>query len=243
VLKSQDENYVRTMRIAGLKKIEKLKSQLSTLANLLGSSSPGEDDVQGLEESELEVLQEAGIIPGSSKPRRKKSSPSVLRRQHILFAESADDAKELAAATRNAQGKRKAVPSGDAASAAGDEVDSGWKDPTGKKGKKALPQADVEEGMSGAAISADAKEHRSRLLKELSARLYRDRQLRYAERELEMQKLLMGKGTSKKLSGVEKIEDEEGDEDNDDVSSKIHKKADEKMWKPRVYKWKPERKR
>ncbi len=74
-----------------LQKIEKLKSQLSTLANLLGSSSPGEDDMQGLEESELEVLQEAGIIPGSSKPRRKKSSPSVPRRHHILFAESADD--------------------------------------------------------------------------------------------------------------------------------------------------------
>ena len=85
------------------------------------------------------------------------------------------------------------------------------------------------------------QEHRSRLLKELSARLIRDRQLRYAERELEMQKLLMGKGASRKLSGVEKV-DEDGVDDNEEDTPRP-KKVDEKTWKPREYKWRVERKR
>ena len=86
------------------------------------------------------------------------------------------------------------------------------------------------------------QEHRTRLLKELSARLFRDRQLRYAERELEMQKALMGKGASRKLSGVEKVDDE-GDDDEEDEDAPRPKKVDEKTWKPRVYKWRVERKR
>ena len=60
-----------------------------------------------------------------------------------------------------------------------------------------------------------SQQHRTRLLKELSARLTRDKQLRYTERELEMQKLLMGKGGSRKLKGVEKVGDDEDDEDEE----------------------------
>ena len=86
------------------------------------------------------------------------------------------------------------------------------------------------------------QEHRTRLLKELSARLFRDRQLRYAERELEMQKALMGKGASRKLSGVEKVDDD-GVDDEEDEDAPRPKKVDEKTWKPRVYKWRVERKR
>ena len=85
------------------------------------------------------------------------------------------------------------------------------------------------------------QEHRSRLLKELSARLIRDRQLRYAERELEMQKFLMGKGVSRKLSGVETVDDDDAGDNEDDAHGP--KKVDEKTWKPRVYKWRIERKR
>jgi U3 small nucleolar RNA-associated protein 11 len=82
------------------------------------------------------------------------------------------------------------------------------------------------------------------LVRELSARTERDQQLRYAERELEMQRLLMGKGGRKKLRGVEVVK-EEGDnddgEDEDDVSRLTRKS--EKTYKPRMYKWKAERKR
>lgn len=57
-----------------------------------------------------------------------------------------------------------------------------------------------------------------------------------------MQKLLMGKGGSRKLSGVEKVEDDE-DEEEESESERRPRKVDEKTWKPRVYKWRLERKR
>ena len=66
--------------------------------------------------------------------------------------------------------------------------------------------------------------------------------LRYTERELEMQRALMGKGASRKLKGVEKVEDDNDDEDESD-DDRRPKKVDEKTWKPRVYKWRVERKR
>lgn len=90
---------------------------------------------------------------------------------------------------------------------------------------------------------------RTRLLKELSARLVRDTQLRYSQREFEMQRLMMGKGTRKKISAVEKTEGEDEDEDEDEIDArkgrqpKSTRKVDEATYKPRVYKWKLERKR
>ena len=92
-------------------------------------------------------------------------------------------------------------------------------------------------------FNISSQRHRTRLLKELSARLTRDKQLRYTERELEMQKLLMGKGGSRKLKGVEKVGDDEDDDDDEEEDRRRTKKVDEKTWKPRVYKWKLERKR
>lgn len=71
--------------------------------------------------------------------------------------------------------------------------------------------------------------------------------LRYAERELEMQKHLMGKGGSRKIQGVAKEEDaEKEDEEDEDASStrrRINPSTDPKTYKPRVYKWRAERKR
>ena len=81
------------------------------------------------------------------------------------------------------------------------------------------------------------------MLKELSARLNRDKMLRYSERELEMQKLLMGMGGSKKLKGAEKVERDGDEDERDSDEERRPKKVDEKTWKPRVYKWRVERKR
>jgi U3 small nucleolar RNA-associated protein 11 len=67
--------------------------------------------------------------------------------------------------------------------------------------------------------------------------------LRYAERELEMQKLLMGKGASRKLSGVEKVDEDKDEGESDHDEDRRPKKVDEKTWKPKVYKWRLERKR
>lgn len=57
-----------------------------------------------------------------------------------------------------------------------------------------------------------------------------------------MQKLLMGKGKSLKLSGAVRVDKEE-DENEESDEDKRPKKVDEKTWKPRVYKWRVERKR
>ncbi len=49
---------------------------------------------------------------------------------------------------------------------------------------------------------------RAGMLKELAGRLRRQKLLRYSERELEIQRLLMQKGARKKLHGTEKVDDE-----------------------------------
>lgn len=91
---------------------------------------------------------------------------------------------------------------------------------------------------------------RSTLIKELSARLTRDKLLRYALRELEMQKQLMSKGASQKISSVEKLassgqEDEDEDEQDSSWNKKRKKEREVGMenYRPRVYKWRLERKK
>jgi hypothetical protein len=134
-------------------------------------------------------------------------------------------------------------------------LDLGWKLPTAEKRTKKKPTLDADNDDLSSHPPADRKEeaaqHRTRLLRELSARLARDTQLRYAEREFEMQRLLMGKGRRRKLRGVEKVEgdkDEAEDEDELDARKGRPRKGkpkvvDEATWKPRVYKWKVERKK
>jgi U3 small nucleolar RNA-associated protein 11 len=100
----------------------------------------------------------------------------------------------------------------------------------------------------------DAKpeqQERRRLITELAARLARDKQLRYAQRELEMQRLMMGKGGRRKLRGAEKVEggSEDEDDDEDEIDARKGKvparknRVDDDTYKPRVYKWRLERKR
>ncbi|KAG1784187.1 small-subunit processome [Suillus placidus] len=82
LLKTQDEGYVRTMRANGIKKIERIKSQLTALANLI---APQDDNIDhdgedALDETDLETLREAGVIP----PETKRRPPP----RHIIFAEN-----------------------------------------------------------------------------------------------------------------------------------------------------------
>ncbi|KAL4241656.1 UTP11 family protein [Abortiporus biennis] len=238
VLKSQDENYLRTMRTAGLKKIDKIKSQLSSIADLFGSLS--EEDTEELGEEELETLKEAGVIPSSSTGSKKKRKTVKRSTKHIFFAEDEDEAKQYVSSSKSSLNDEPMQSAEEEA-----EIDMGWKAPVEtKKSKKSKSKAtaigmevDEEERKQNAA------EHRTKLLKELSARLHRDKQLRYAEREMEMQKLLMGKGTSRKMQGVERVDEEDDEDEDEDEGSRKPKKVDEKTWKPRVYKWKVERKR
>jgi len=123
-----------------------------------------------------------------------------------------------------------------------------WKLSPTRRGQTDVPQGIINDDSELANdTNTSTKRH---LLKELSARLRRDTQLRYAQRELEMQRLLMGKGARTKIVGVEKANGGfESEEDEDEIDarkgrrSKSVKKIDEELYKPRVYKWKMERKR
>lgn len=73
------------------------------------------------------------------------------------------------------------------------------------------------------------------LLQELQARLQRDTHIRYALRELEMQRALMGKGASRKIRGPELIrpdgeEDDELNEDEQDALFGKRRKIPSKRW-------------
>jgi U3 small nucleolar RNA-associated protein 11 len=144
------------------------------------------------------------------------------------------------------------------------EPDLGWK-PDGPKRKRRKSSHPQQVDLPQNATNEDDQElgdlntvddetessvsKKRRLLKELSARLRRNTQLHYAQRELEMQRLLMGRGARTKIAGVEKVNgDSELEEDEDELDARKGRqrnstnKVDEDMYKPRVYKWKMERK-
>jgi U3 small nucleolar RNA-associated protein 11 len=273
LLKTQDENYVRTVRAAGLKKIEKLKVHLTVDAQMLSPAA-----LEELEEVDLEVLREAGIIPTPLKANKRSQKVAPV---HIMFAEDESEGacmrlrfhshRLIRVARERAAALRSKIPSGSGAAVLKEEVSLtlalGWKTPDtrGKKKKSAisldekekdgmdLDESEEMRGMSSVCAigglvvrwtkANSTQANRTRLLKELSARLHRDRMLRYAERELEMQRSLMGKGAAKKIAGVEKVEDGDGDDLDDESRPSRRKIVDEKTYKPRVYKWKAERKR
>ncbi|KAG1757806.1 u3 small nucleolar RNA-associated protein 11 [Suillus lakei] len=240
LLKTQDEGYVRTMRANGIKKIERIKSQLTALANLITPQDDNLDDdsKDALDETDLETLRDAGVIP----PETKRRPPP----RHIIFAENETEARQLS--QRRSSNQAQVTTKVDVERA---EVDLGWKtleSASSRRRRKskslAGPSTDiVEDAEETRQLNA---QNRKRLLKELAARLKRDTQLRYTQRELEMQRLLAGKGGRRKLRGVEEVGAENNDEDEDemdDAAASKQSKADEKTYKPRVYKWRIERKR
>ncbi|KAJ6520047.1 u3 small nucleolar RNA-associated protein 11 [Mycena sanguinolenta] len=242
VLKTQDENYVRTMRSAGLKKIDKIKAQLMAAADLMKPLALENDkDVDELEPDEIKTLQDAGII---SKRKGKARAP-----KHIVFVENEDEARQYASTSRATLD----VPMENSQSDADEPMSLGWKVDTKKSRRRDAAPLEEAQDVTGV-LSEERRElsrsNRKRLLKELSARLFRDTQLRYAEREFEMQRQMMGKGARKKISGVEAVGgDDEEEEDEDEIDARRGKRraparkvVDPKTYKPRVYKWRLERK-
>ncbi|KAF8807791.1 u3 small nucleolar RNA-associated protein 11 [Phlegmacium glaucopus] len=235
VLKTQDENYVRTMRLSGLKKIDKIKRQLMETVDL----SRQEEGDGRFDQDELKILKDASILQQDSRDRK---------RRHVLFAGSTDEVSRL-----SEKGKGKAVVDESivtSSHASPTEVDLGWRSTNQKKKSKNVavpsPQTDTLEDTEMGTL-----DRRKRLVKQLSARLGRDRQLRYAEREFEMQRQLMGKGARKKIQSIEKVGDQndEDEMDEDELDARkgkqrhITRRVDETTYKPRVYKWRLERKR
>lgn len=236
LLKTQDEGYIRTMRAVGLKKIDRIKSQLTALVDLATIQDEdlrnGEDRLQ---ESELETLRAAGVLA----PKKTDGHEHVPH--HIVFVE--DDAEVqrcLEPQQPSSSAETLAV-----ATEPSRQADLGWKPVGQKKSRRRRKHTQVSTDANddlGEEIT-EHKKHRKQLLKELAARLSRDTQLLYALRELEMQRQLVGKGGRRKIRGVEEVGADDDRDDSEDDSRTDKRKPLQKTYKPRIYKWRIERKR
>jgi U3 small nucleolar RNA-associated protein 11 len=229
-------------------------------SNLDGTSAEDE----GLDSEEYKILEDSGVLSPRRKGGRRKSAAG-----HVVFASSLEEGalsvhlsthsdvnpRPTARALGNSQNTHDDDSMDVEASkqALESDEDLGWKQAPSKK-KKSKPSHEEWEDEDGVTTREDSlqsgTETRRRLLKELSARLHRDQQLQYAQREFEMQRLMMGKGARQKISATQKEEgDDESEEDEDEVDARKGRRkdrprtVDEATYKPRVYKWKLERKR
>jgi U3 small nucleolar RNA-associated protein 11 len=152
-----------------IQKIEKLRDRLKEIADLFAPSLTDDvhqaDDAAGLDEEELEILREAGVIAGTSKVERKRRS-SQPQAKHIVFVENEEEGmyrRSLLArvyalipvAAQQYITKQIDLPSsrserrGDV-----DAIDLGWRKPEKKKSQKKKKKA------VGASDSADVSEER-----------------------------------------------------------------------------------
>lgn len=79
VLKSQDEGYIRATKVANLKRIDRLKDELSSLLrrDLINEDADSDGvDKDGWEDDELEALRSLGLV-------------SQKRRRHTVFVDDA----------------------------------------------------------------------------------------------------------------------------------------------------------
>ena len=75
-----------------LQKIEKLKAQLTALADIIAPRLLGRADDDGddeLEETELDVLRQAGVIQASQKSKRPNRST-----KHLIFVDNEEEGKK-----------------------------------------------------------------------------------------------------------------------------------------------------
>ncbi|KAF8338029.1 small-subunit processome [Cantharellus anzutake] len=244
LLKTQDVNYIRTMKALNLKRIEAVKADLTTMINLLYSGSAHLDDelnkdtTEDLTEVQIKTLRDAGLLPPeTSDPNQSSDSGFIPSRKHIIFVDSPQHAK-LYEPPIAVKPQTSSVPEGIEMS----EEDFGWVKEGGLKRKKRRKNntGDLGNGeVSEEQLESQRREgklYRDKLLHELKERLTRERALRYALQELHTQRLLMGKGERQLVSGSEKEDDE-----IDKIGLGIEVE-DRNEWKPKIYKWKFERK-
>ncbi|KAG8713615.1 hypothetical protein FRC09_018516 [Ceratobasidium sp. 395] len=236
ILKSQDEGYLRTVKSKGRKRIDAIRAELTAMVDLIPSAKDAED----LDQDVVETLCEAGVLPPINTSRKGKSKASQSNTRHIVFVDDEAAAKQYAGPSTTKVAEAEAEWESE-----DDDLDFGSDE--GEEDEYAPQRAQKQE----AKRKSNAKKHRLALLEELSARLKRDTALRHAIRELEMQRHLMAPGARTKIRGPERAEDDEDEEENEDLSGRKEKKRGqvkfarqgEVDYKPRVYKWRSERKR
>lgn len=184
--------------------------------------------------------------------RRKKADPDCLLLARCAPARLAVDAYQPSASTSS---NAVASSSTSAAPADAPPVDLGWASPPkSKKARKADAAAALAASSSSsaaptaAALAAEAeadrvrksKKHRLHLLHSLSSHLTRAAHLAEAQKEMELQKLLMGKGGKKKLASLKPEEESDPEEEFDEDNPQKRRREG---FSGRAFKWAAERKR
>ncbi|KAG8858802.1 hypothetical protein FRB91_009303 [Serendipita sp. 411] len=230
ILKSQDEGYLRTIRTKNLKRIEALKTEMLSLV-----SSVAEEGQLRWTEIETEYQKALQALDLAPTGKRKKNTSG-----HIIFVEDEDEAKQYS--PPDVSSSKMQIDEEE------EEYDLGWKRKPTENTSKREEQKPQQEG-------GPDKKKWNELLSELGDRLQRDTHLRYALRELEMQRILMGKGASKKIHGPQLVKSDQPDMDEmdeDERDAMMAKRIKEKpkrsapemsTYKPRVYKFRAERKK
>jgi len=122
-------------------------------------------------------------------------------------------------------------------------VDLGWASPPkSKKAKKSavLSTSAPPVGPTPAEVTLKSKRHRLHLLHTLSAHTTRAAHLAEAQKEMELQKALMGKGGKKKLASLRPIEESDPEEEMDEDGPQKRRREG---FSGRAFKWATERKR
>jgi len=183
LLKTQDFNYVKTCRAIEEKKIIKIKDRLGPMMIRLKSEDSGA--TSELEEQAIQLINQS--ITATS---AKKSDPGVDDEEDnqavvkpgkkTIFVDSVEEVKNF---SLNSFGKK-----------------------TKKDQTQSTSKSDAKESKSGSKftevfsdaedqMTPDPEKHMRKLLTELQTRLTRLKVLQTAERELELKKSLMGKGS------------------------------------------------
>ncbi|KAG8980005.1 hypothetical protein FRC05_007448 [Tulasnella sp. 425] len=195
-----------------------------------------------LSEKDLEVLRGAGILARSSSTAGPSGQQGSMN-GHIVFVDDEDSAWGYQPPKAGSSSKRKPVEIEDEA-----EVDLGWITPVDSKRKGKQRAAEPEDALDPYA-KARGRKQRTKLLKELAARLERDKHLRYAQQELEMQRLTMaGKGSHRKIKEKEQLFDEPDEQEAEEFTFRRKNRMPvvelgNEVYKPKVFKWRQERKR
>ncbi|KAH8835455.1 u3 small nucleolar RNA-associated protein 11 [Flagelloscypha sp. PMI_526] len=174
VLKTQDEGYIRTMRTKNLKRIDQLKQSLMTMPDLLQDLSRLRK-AKELSKEDLEVLKTAGILSKAKLPKVTSS--------HIRFDQSGE----------RRSGDQESFSDHSRISSEDEEL--GWTTELSSSTHTAPTIQQPEESREDLSTEKSVLS----LVNELSARLFRDKQLCYTIREFELQRSMMGKGARKKI--------------------------------------------
>ncbi|GAA5892586.1 rRNA-processing protein UTP11 [Sporobolomyces salmoneus] len=200
VLKSQDSGYIRTQLTMEQSRVQKLKEKI---ASLVDDILP--QPIKPTKEGEAEASEMNGDLDEWDMYSDEEDSGPVASgsgRTHVVFT---DDLDAVRSADPSSLLTKRQTPT----SLPTSSLSSSSLTPrsASKKGKSKASSSSYSDAILAAQqreldlleLSESASQHRSQLLTELSARETRLSQLKRANRELELQKIMMSSGARKEI--------------------------------------------